>query len=251
MYRIVEKPGASFGAVDTTEWWAGIGFFSQWAGDPPCPSGAILTPSSGCQYKGIIADKDGDPKRDKPLDQWIAEKCAEGEYVMMTEPYYDKFLKREAVRVLAGPGAPARTNLGESGTPPLTISACNGQQPVNGSTCPKGEFMTAEGCVPEGDLLAHMPPPCDDPEKIRAMFRDVGIPVAMPDSSYDKKQAAAIAILRWCQENEIDCRDDQAVCDALVKESSEAGVSTGVVVAIAAVGLAAAAGITYLATRKT
>lgn len=123
----------------------------------------------------------------------------------------------------------------------------------NGSACPEGEIMTAGGCVPEKELFAHLPPPCDDPEKIRDMFRKVGIEPAMPDSSYDKKQSAMIAVLRWCQENSIDCSDDQAVCDALVEESekAEAGVSTGAIVAIAAVGVLVVGGAFYLSRRRS
>jgi hypothetical protein len=125
--------------------------------------------------------------------------------------------------------------------------------------CPEGQFMTAYGCMTKEqwdqaakDMLSHLPPPCDDPEKMRQMFRDVGIPVAMPDSSYDKKQASMIAILRWCQENEIDCRDDQEVCDALVEESAEAraGTSTGTIVAVVAVGAVALGGVVYLSRRR-
>jgi hypothetical protein len=252
MYQIVGRIPASFGAVDTTEWWVGAGFFSQWAGDPPCPSGATLTTGSGCQYKGVIAEKKAKPSwADTRLDDWIRKRCSEGEYVMMTEPYYDEALKMEAVRVFSGPGAPARTDLGGQNVPPLTIPACEGADPPPPpEQCAEGEIMTAGGCVPEKELLSHLPPPCDDPDKVREMMKKVGIPVAMPDSSYEKKNAAIVAIGKWCQDNDIDCSDDQAVCDALVKGSSEAGVSTGTVVVLVAAGAIVLGGAYYLSRRK-
>jgi hypothetical protein len=251
MYRIVGRPALGFGAADTTEWWVGAGFFSQWAGDPPCPSGAQLTTGTGCQYKGIIAEKNGDPTWDTRLDQWIAKRCSEGEYVMMSEPYYDEVLKRDALKVFSGPGEPERKDIGGPNTPPLTDPACFKKVPT-GSACPKGEILTANGCVPEGDLLAHLPPPCNDPDKMRQMFRDIGLTPAMPDSSYDEKKAAVVAIMKWCVENDIDCTDDQAVCDALVEGSEEAraGISAGTIVGIVAVGAVAAGAVIYLSRRK-
>jgi hypothetical protein len=125
--------------------------------------------------------------------------------------------------------------------------------------CPnEGEVRTADGfCMtPEqfdriaNERLAHLPPPCNDINNMRAMYQRVGVATARPGDPPDKMQQAAIDVLSWCQARGIDCRDDEAVCAELVKQTGGGEpVPTAIIVLLGA-GVVGVAALAYITLRK-
>lgn len=102
------------------------------------------------------------------------------------------------------------------------------------------------------EALAKLPEPCNSPDKLRALFEKTGVETAVPEDPFEKKLAAMEQVARWCRENEVDCRDDLAVCNALLKDTSNgwwSKQSTGVKIAIGVGGVAMVGGVAYLALK--
>lgn len=147
MYRMTSSLGA---APDLSQWWVRNGFWSKWAGVPPCPSGSVPT-SADCQYKGVFAEEGPQPSGATRLDQWLEQRCAAGDYVSIGVPYVDPDLNQRVIAVFAGPGVPDMDRAHPPNTPRLVTYDC---QSSPGGGCPKGMVT-----LPDGTCQMPAPPP--------------------------------------------------------------------------------------------
>lgn len=157
-YRMASALGA---APDLSQWWVKNGFWSKWAGLPPCRSGAVLT-GADCQYQGVYADQVPPPPSPsglavgKRLDLWLEERCAAGDYVALNAPHVNPMLNREIIEIFAGPGVPGGVDepldlRPSPSSPKLVTYGCQAQP---GGDCPDG--MVA---LPGGGCQMATPPP--------------------------------------------------------------------------------------------